>query len=175
MSAGFAITRTVSTARTNGMFQAGVIHDVIIRELKRYVDGRGWLMELYRMDEIDEKFMPAMSYISVTNVGVARGPHEHADQSDVFAFIGPSNFKIYLWDTRKGSPTFGHKFDFLAGADAPKMVIIPAGIVHGYRNVGEVPGVVLNMPNRLYAGKNRMSAVDEIRHEEKAETVFTLG
>jgi dTDP-4-dehydrorhamnose 3,5-epimerase len=156
------------------MFHAAEIHDVIIRDLKRYVDARGWLTELFRQDEIDDKFLPAMSYVSVTNVGVARGPHEHVDQADIFAFIGPSNFKVYLWDNRRGSPTFEHKFSFLAGVDAPKSVIIPPGVVHAYKNVGDVPGMVVNLPNRLYAGKNRMSAVDEIRHEDKSETIFIL-
>jgi dTDP-4-dehydrorhamnose 3,5-epimerase len=156
------------------MFQAAEIHGVIIRDLKKYVDSRGWLIELFREDEIDEKFKPAMSYVSVTNAGVARGPHEHVDQSDVFAFIGPSNFKIYLWDDRKASPTYRHKFYFLAGEDAPKSVIIPPGVVHAYKNVGDVPGMVVNMPNRLYAGRNRKSPVDEIRHEDKLETLFIL-
>jgi len=156
------------------MFQLAEIHDVIIRDLKKYVDGRGWLTELYRVDEIDEKFAPAMAYVSVTNAGIARGPHEHVDQADVFAFIGPSTFKIYLWDNRKNSPTYGHKHVFTAGVDAPKLVVIPPGVVHAYKNVGDGPGMVINLPNRLYAGRYRKSPVDEIRHEEKADTIFNL-
>ncbi len=156
------------------MFQLAEIHDVIIRDLKKYVDGRGWLTELYRVDEIDEKYNPAMAYVSVTNAGIARGPHEHVDQSDVFAFIGPSMFKVYLWDNRKSSPTHGHKYAFKAGVDAPKLVIIPPGVVHAYKNIGDGPGTVINLPNRLYAGKNRKTPVDEIRHEEKTDSIFQL-
>ena len=156
------------------MFQDGKIHDVVIRDLKKFVDDRGWLAELFREDEVEQQFMPMMSYISVTHPGVARGPHEHVDQADMFAFIGPSTFKTYLWDNRKGSPTHGHKQCSTAGEDTPKLVIIPPGVVHAYRNVGSAPGMVINMPNRLYAGKNRKSTVDEIRHEEKTDTVFKL-
>ena len=38
----------------------------------------------------------------------------------------------------------------------------------------EIVDVVINLPNRLYAGGYRKSPVDEIRHEEKADTIFNL-
>jgi dTDP-4-dehydrorhamnose 3,5-epimerase len=157
------------------MFQIGKIHDVIIRDLKKFVDERGWLAELFREDEVDQQFMPVMSYISVTHPGIARGPHEHVDQADMFAFIGPSNFKVYLWDNRKNSSTFQHKFVFIAGEDAPKSVIIPPGVVHAYKNVGASGGMVVNFPNRLFAGKGKKEPIDEIRHEEHADAVFQLN
>lgn len=158
----------------SAMFQKGKIHDVVIKDLTKYVDERGWLAELFREDEIGKKFMPVMSYISMTQAGVVRGPHEHVDQADMFAFIGPSNFKIYLWDNRKDSPTFQNKFVFYAGEDAPKSVIIPAGVVHAYKNVGSSLGMVVNLPNRLFAGKGKKEPVDEIRHEDHADTIFKL-
>jgi dTDP-4-dehydrorhamnose 3,5-epimerase len=78
-------------------FKNGNIHDVIIRDLAKYKDNRGWLMELFRSDIIAEEFLPAMSYISQTEPGIARGPHEHKDQADLFCFVGPSTFRLYLW------------------------------------------------------------------------------
>ena len=156
------------------MFQDGKIHGVVIRDLKKFVDDRGWLAELFREDEVEQEFMPVMSYISVTHPGVARGPHEHVDQADMFAFIGPSNFKVYLWDTRKNSPTFQNKFVFIAGEDAPKSVIIPPGVVHAYKNVGTSEGTVVNLPNKLFAGKGKKDRVDEIRHENRPDAVFQL-
>jgi len=47
-------------------FKNGKIHDVVIRDLMKYQDQRGWLMELFRSDEIAEEFLPTMSYISQT-------------------------------------------------------------------------------------------------------------
>jgi len=156
------------------IFRDGKIHDVVIRDLKKIVDDRGWLAELFREDEVDRQFMPAMSYISVTHPGIARGPHEHVDQADMFAFIGPSNFKVYMWDARKNSPTFQRKFVFIAGESAPKSVIIPPGVVHAYKNVGTIEGTVVNLPNRLFAGKGKKEPVDEIRHENRPGTIFQL-
>ena len=88
-------------------FSEGEIKGVVVRKLKKFFDDRGWLTELFRKDELDEEFLPAMSYISSTNPGVTRGPHEHWDQADFFCFIGPSNFKLRVWDNRKDSETFG--------------------------------------------------------------------
>jgi dTDP-4-dehydrorhamnose 3,5-epimerase len=62
-----------------------------------------------------------------------------------------------------------------AGETVPQSVIIPAGVVHAYKNVGSVPGWVINMPNRLDAGKGRNEAVDEIRHEEAEGTEYVLA
>ena len=155
-------------------FSEGRINGVVVRELKKYFDKRGWLTELFRKDELDEEFLPAMAYISSTNPGVTRGPHEHWDQADFFCFIGPSNFKLRLWDNRKDSETFGSMMTMVVGETNPAAVLIPAGVVHGYKNVGETDGIVINCPNRLYAGAGRKEEVDEIRHENDGESTFVL-
>ena len=156
------------------MFKNGTIHDVVVRSLAKYIDDRGWLAELYRHDEMAVEFHPAMGYVSMTAPGVTRGPHEHADQADCFAFIGPSNFKIWLWDNRKSSPTFMTRQIVYAGEDSPRSVIIPRGVVHAYTNIGGKQGMVLNFPNRLYAGEGKKSPVDEIRHETDPQSIFRL-
>lgn len=155
-------------------FSEGEIKGVVVRELKKFFDKRGWLTELFRKDELDEEFLPAMAYISSTNPGVTRGPHEHWDQADFFCFIGPSDFKLRLWDNRKHSETFGSMMTMVVGETNPAAVLIPAGVVHGYKNVGEVDGIVINCPNRLYAGAGRKEEVDEIRHENDGESTFIL-
>lgn len=157
-----------------GAYIPGKIHDVIVRPLNKFIDERGWLAELFRSDEIPAEIMPVMSYISMTQPGVARGPHEHIDQTDYFCFMGPSNFKIYLWDSREGSSSHGVKQILYAGVDAPRIVIVPPGVVHAYKNVGMENGIVFNAPNRLYAGEGKKSPVDEIRHEDLARSPFVL-
>ncbi|HYS43515.1 MAG TPA: dTDP-4-dehydrorhamnose 3,5-epimerase family protein [Geobacteraceae bacterium] len=155
-------------------FTKGKIHDVIVRPLAKCLDERGWLSELFRCDELDSQFLPAMAYISMTRPGVARGPHEHREQADCFAFIGPSNFKVYLWDARDDSPTGGVKQVVYTGIDSPALIIVPAGVVHAYKNIGGADGIVFNAPNKLYAGEGKRSPVDEIRHEEEAGSPFAL-
>jgi dTDP-4-dehydrorhamnose 3,5-epimerase len=156
------------------MFKAGKIEGVLVKNLVKFIDERGWLAETFRCDELEEQYFPVMGYISMTNVDVARGPHEHVDQSDNFAFIGPSNFKLYLWDNRKNSPTYMVRQILFAGEDAPKSVIIPPGVVHAYKNIGGKHGMVVNSPNRLFAGKGKKDPVDEVRHESDPNSIFTL-
>jgi dTDP-4-dehydrorhamnose 3,5-epimerase len=155
-------------------YKRGKIHDVVVRPMTKFLDERGWLAELYRSDETAPEQMPVMAYISMTQPGVARGPHEHIDQTDYFCFLGPSNFKVYLWDSRSDSPTCGVKQVLFAGLDQPLILIVPPGVVHAYKNVGIDNGIVFNGPNRLYAGEGKHLPVDEIRHEEVAGSPFSL-
>lgn len=155
-------------------FTEGPIQDVITYKLKKYHDERGWLAELFRHDELSEEFYPVMSYISFTHPGIQRGPHEHVDQADLFCFIGPSTFNITLWDNRPDSPTYNHRMSMLVGEDDPTAVVVPKGVVHGYRNVGSVEGMVINCPNRLYMGEGKREPIDEIRHEDDPDTPFKM-
>jgi dTDP-4-dehydrorhamnose 3,5-epimerase len=150
------------------------IDGVVIREISRFSDSRGWLMELFRQDELDTEYTPAMSYVSMTLPGVTRGPHEHVDQADYFAFIGPSMFRLYLWDNREDSATYGVSARLEVGESTPVAVIVPKGVVHAYKNIGDREGIVFNAPNRLYAGPGRKDPVDEIRHEGDPNSPFRL-
>ncbi len=150
----------------------GDIDGVLIRKLKPRMDARGWLIEIHRDDELPDSLRPAMSYISETNVGHSRGPHEHVEQTDYFAFVGPGEFSVQMWDSRPESPTYGHCAEVRCGESNPVCLVIPPGVVHGYRNVGKVPGWVYNSPNRLYAGQHRAHPVDEIRHEKDDDSPY---
>jgi dTDP-4-dehydrorhamnose 3,5-epimerase len=146
------------------------IPGVIAKRLKRFADSRGWLIELYRDDELPAGFKPTMGYLSLTYPGVARGPHEHHKQSDGFVFLS-GTFEITLWENRSGREHV--KQVITAGADDPLFLVVPPGVVHGYRNVGAAEALVLNFPDRLYAGWEKKEPVDEIRHEDN-DSEFTL-
>jgi dTDP-4-dehydrorhamnose 3,5-epimerase len=155
-------------------FKSGEIEGVVVRELRKFDDRRGWLSELFRHDELAAEFYPVMCYISSTKANVTRGPHEHVDQADLFCFLGPSNFKLRMWDMRQNSPTLRNVMTLVVGADNPQAVLIPKGVVHAYQNVGDVDGIVINCPNRLYMGEQRREAIDEIRHEDDPNTIFRM-
>ncbi len=154
-------------------FKTGNIEGVIIKNLKKNLDRRGWLCEIFREDEV-EGFKPVMSYVSITYPGVKRGPHEHREQTDYFVFLGPGNFEITLWDNRSNSPTYGNKMIFVGGVDNPISVKIPPGVVHGYKNISDERGMVINLPDKLYRGHGKREEVDEIRYENLKSTVFKI-
>ena len=156
-------------------FKKGNVEGVIAKSLKKYTDERGWLVELFRHDELISSLYPVMAYASITQPGITRGPHEHREQTDFFAFIGPSNFLIYLWDNRKASSSYKNKQTIRVGQDSPHSIIIPPGVVHAYKNIGTQPGLVFNAPNKLFAGKNKKEPVDEIRHEDDPNSPFIIN
>ena len=151
----------------------GPIDGCGVEPLRIFTDERGWLAELFRHDELPRALYPAMGYVSMTHPGVARGPHEHEDQTDLFVFF-QGTFRLYLWDARPGSPTEGHRQVLEVGTNRPVTVTVPPGVVHGYRNVGDVDALLINCPNRLYAGAGRREPVDENRHEDRADSPFVM-
>jgi len=56
-------------------FKRGAISGVVVRDLRKYIDERGWLAELFRQDEIAAEFYPQMAYISQSEPEAQRGPH----------------------------------------------------------------------------------------------------
>jgi dTDP-4-dehydrorhamnose 3,5-epimerase len=145
------------------------VEGVFTKKLTVYDDSRGWLTEIFRTDETE--FRPAMSYVSVTKPGVARGPHEHLYQSDYFCFFG--NFRLYLWDNRKESRTYGERI-VLDTEGAPHVAIVPPRVVHAYKNLGSADALVVNLPDRLFKGEKKAFPVDEVRHEDDPATPFVL-
>jgi dTDP-4-dehydrorhamnose 3,5-epimerase len=154
-------------------FKDGEIDGLVVRELTFFKDQRGWLSELFRNDELDEDIHPKMAYFSMTLPGVVRGPHEHVDQTDYFIFWS-STFKLVLWDQREGSPTRMNRKVITAGENSPMSLVVPPGVVHAYMNVGKSEGIVLNFPNRLFAGRDRKEPVDEIRYEDDPNNIYRM-
>ncbi len=146
-------------------WQDGPIIDCPVRPLKKFVDARGWLAEIFRQDELPESLLPTMGYVSLTYAGVTRGPHEHREQTDLFVFSSGA-FRLYLWDNRSVSPSYRNRHVQDVGEANPVAAMIPPGVIHAYRNIGQSDALVFNCPNRLYAGYDRMEPVDEIRYED---------
>ena len=154
--------------------EPGDIDGVHFRQLQRFHDPRGWLAELYRHDETPPELQPAMAYISQSEPGAARGPHEHVEQTDHFVFLGPGDFVVYLWDPRSHSPSCGKMARRVCGGSDLCALTIPPGVVHAYRNVSDQPSQVFNAPNRLYAGTDKKEPVDEIRHEDVEDSPYLV-
>ena len=157
------------------VWKEGKINGVEVKAVVKHSDNRGWLVEVFRCDEVPENILPKMGYISVTHPGVSRGPHEHRKQTDIFGFIGPGNFRLTLWDNRKESSSYGVMQKIEVGDKNPVVVTVPPGIVHGYTNISSVDAMVLNFPDSLYAGKGKKEPVDEIRYEGAKNSPFILN
>ena len=149
-----------------------MIKNVVVKKINKYEDERGWLQEIFREDEVD--FKAVMSYVSLTKPGVVRGPHEHKYQTDFFVFIGPGTFDLHLWDRRKDSETFKEHMIIKAGEDNPCAVLVPPGVVHGYKCVSEHDAICINILDKLYKGKDKKEKIDEIRWEEDENSLYKI-
>lgn len=149
-----------------------MIDGVIIKNLQKFEDSRGWLAEIWRDDESDYK--PVMGYVSVTHPGMVRGPHEHQEQSDCFIFLGPGDFELHLWDRRAGSATEGEYLKMSVGEKKPSLVIVPPGVVHGYKGIGDKDAFSINLPDKLYKGEGKKEGVDEVRWEKDENSPYKI-
>jgi dTDP-4-dehydrorhamnose 3,5-epimerase len=152
-------------AAGTGITEISDLPGVRLETVPVFNDPRGSLHELFRLDEIPPEFRPVMACSSWSYPGVTRGPHEHVLQDDYFTFAGPSEFLIALWDARPGAAGAEKGWLIYAGEKHPTRIYVPHGVVHGYRNIGKVPGLVVTVASELFRGTGREEAVDEIRHE----------
>jgi dTDP-4-dehydrorhamnose 3,5-epimerase len=168
------------------------IPSVLFALIKPFKDDRGNLAEFWRIGDLEldtpplgEVYEPVMGYMSFTNPGRVRGPHEHREQSDLFVFAGPGAFELHLFDyirhPKTGEIAPKNWFHLPVGDPdhgppncIPVAVMVPPGIVHGYKCISDVPGLVINLPDRLYRGPSGKDEVDEIRHEDDPNSPFKI-
>lgn len=115
----------------------GQIHDVVIKPLVTHADDRGYFREILRDDDnLLRRF--GQTSITKTYPGVVKAFHWHHRQDDLW-YVADGMARVVLYDRRPGSPTFGQTQVIYAGEDNPVLILIPAGIAHGYQVLGTKP------------------------------------
>lgn len=128
-----------------------MIEGVTVRELKKNVDDRGYLMEVLRNDWPDVFKGFGQAYVSLNYPGVIRAWHYHKKQWDIFVCLA-GMIKAPLFDGRDVSPTRGRVDELVMGDDRPLALLIPPGVYHGYQTIGTRESLLLNFPTELYDG-----------------------
>lgn len=142
-------TRTV-VMKNEGMWADSLIEGVKYKRLKVYPDERGVLTEIFRNDDEDfmgEKFGELIT--SVCYPGAVKGWHIHSVQTDRLAVIS-GMAKIVLYDGRADSPTKGVINEFFAGERNPIFLLVPPGVYHGLKAIGDQPAITLGLPTETY-------------------------
>ena len=157
-------------------FKKGKIEGVVIKKLIKFGDERGFLIETFRKDFLPNNVLPVMSVISYTKPGIVRGPNVHSKQNDIFCIFGPGYFKVKLWDNREESKTYGNYMEFFGGKENQIMFTVPAGVVHGYKNISQSEdGLVISYADQLYKGWDKKEPVDKIRYDTGEPSPFKIG
>ena len=87
--------------------------------------------------------------MSKTYPGVIKAFHYHEYQDDLW-FFPSGNAQVVLYDLRKDSSTKGVTETFHMGEDNPALLLIPKGVAHGYRVLGNTPVVIIYFTTRSY-------------------------
>jgi dTDP-4-dehydrorhamnose 3,5-epimerase len=114
------------------------IEDVIIIEPQVHGDDRGYFVETFRADKLEEflgyKLNFGQDNESKSSKGVLRGLHyqlpPHA-QTKLVRVIQGRVLDIAV-DIRKNSPTFGQHVSVELSADNKKQLLVPRGFAHGF-------------------------------------------
>ena len=103
------------------------IPGVLLHRPLPHADGRGFLAEVFREQELGARFVQANH--SHSRAGVLRGLHFHRRQADAW-YVVSGTAQVGLADLRDpGSPVVATVE--LAGGD-PATLLIPPGVAHGF-------------------------------------------
>ncbi|MBU4421478.1 dTDP-4-dehydrorhamnose 3,5-epimerase family protein [Patescibacteria group bacterium] len=94
-------------------------------------------MEVLRNDDgLLEKF--GQTTFTVAYPGTIKAFHWHKKQDDLW-FFARGRALVVLYDLREDSATKGETQTIEASADEPQLILIPKGVAHGYKALGNEP------------------------------------
>ena len=119
-------------------FQRTKIEDVIIIEPQVHGDERGYFIETFREDKLEEFLGYKINFCqdneSKSSKGVLRGLHYQLApyaQTKLVRVIQGSVLDVAV-DIRKGSPTFGEHVAVELSAENKKQLLVPRGFAHAF-------------------------------------------
>jgi dTDP-4-dehydrorhamnose 3,5-epimerase len=133
-----------------------LIEGVRIQPLALYPDDRGYFLEVQRFGQgLAAHFPAATSQVSaaLSLPGTVKAFHFHLHQTDCWTPV-KGMFQVALVDLRAGSPTFGRRNTIYAGSLRPWQILIPPGVGHGYKIIGDQEAVLVYMTDRFYNPKD---------------------
>lgn len=148
--AGFstAVPRTSHTTAA-GALRIEPIDGLTFRLTRPVSHTHGHLSEAFRLDWGVTDAPVVQVNVSTTFPGRVRAWGLHAATIDRL-FVASGSVRIVCYDGRRESPTFGRVNEFYFGERNQGLLVIPVGIYHGWKNVGDSEASIVSMPSRLY-------------------------
>lgn len=130
-----------------------MIEGVKVKKLDKHCDDRGFFAELIRDDEPELLSRFGQASWSMSYPGVIKAFHYHEKQDDLW-FFPSGNAQVVLYDLRESSPSNGQTDVYYMGEENPILLLIPKGVAHGYRVLGEKPAVIIYFTTESYNALN---------------------
>lgn len=144
------------------------INDVVIIEPKVHGDDRGYFVETFRQDKLEEflgfKIDFCQDNESKSSKGVLRGLHYQlspAAQTKLVRVIQGSVLDVAV-DIRKNSPTFGKHVAVKLSSENKKQLLVPRGFAHGFVVLEDDTTFAYKVDNYYSPENDRGIAFDDI-------------
>jgi dTDP-4-dehydrorhamnose 3,5-epimerase len=131
---------------------ADLIEGVRIEPLALWPDDRGYFLEVQRIGRgLAAHFPPATTQTStaLNYPGAIKAFHYHLHQTDCWT-PAMGMLQVALVDLRVGSRTFGARNTIYAGLLRLWQILIPPGVGHGYKVIGNAPAMLIYTTDRFY-------------------------
>ena len=143
------------------IFSRTEIPDVILCKPSTFEDDRGYFLESYRKNSLDEFVGKPLNFCqdneSKSTRGVLRGLHyqlpPHA-QGKLVRVVQGEVFDVAV-DIRKSSPTYGQWVAETLSAENKKQLWIPEGFAHGFLTLSETAEFLYKTNNYYSFGSER--------------------
>ena len=129
-----------------------LIADVQIKPFSVWPDDRGYFLEVARLQQgLVAEFPTASTQVSAAfnYPGIIKAFHYHKLQTDYWV-PAAGLLQVALVDLRLNSKSYGVKNTLYVGALRPWQILIPPGVAHGYKVIGEQPSTLVYITNRTY-------------------------
>lgn len=129
-----------------------LIDGVRVAKFSLWPDDRGHFLEVARFHQgLVEEFPHDSTQVSATfsYPSTIKAFHYHLWQKDLWVPC-QGMLQVALADLREGSPTFGVRNTLYVGVLRPWQLLIPPGVAHGYKVIGESPATLIYLTDRHY-------------------------
>jgi len=129
-----------------------LIAGVHLQPFPLFPDDRGYFLEILRVTEgLPSAFPVASIQVSaaLSYPGTVKAFHYHRHQTDFWVPV-QGMLQVGLVDLRPASPTYGLRNTLYVGQLRHWQILIPPGVAHGYKVIGEHPAMLVYVTDRHY-------------------------
>ncbi len=129
-----------------------LIDGVRVAPFPYWPDDRGYFLEVARLGQgLPAAFPGTSTQVSATlgYPGTIKAFHYHLRQSDLWVPCR-GMLQVALCDLRENSGTHGARNTFYIGQSRPWKILIPPGVAHGYKVIGNSESMLVYVTDRHY-------------------------
>jgi len=138
-----------SAVDAQGKLRRTPIHDVVFRPTRPVPHEDGHVIEVARAswDVIGGPIVQVHVTTTLPDRHRAWGLHQRGSDR---LFVVSGLVKFAVFDGRLDSPTYGCVNEVTISDTSPGLLIVPANLYHGWKNIGSSEATIINMPTEMY-------------------------